>query len=58
MMKNQVKKTDDCWYCEDCGYDGTLSGLNGYLCCWSMDMEYLAECYPTCIQVKRLNKED
>ena len=25
-------------YCEACGYDAPLSELNGYLCCWHMEV--------------------
>jgi len=46
MMKEEIKI--DRWFCECCGYDGKLSALDGYLCCWNMDLEMLAEQEPNC----------
>ena len=56
MMIGEIKI--DRWLCECCGYEGKLSALDGYLCCWNMDLEFLAEHEPNCSQVKRLHKEE
>lgn len=31
-------KNENWHYCEACGYDGPLSDLNGYMCCWHMEV--------------------